>query len=378
MRRVTTVAAAAVVGLIAVTSWLMAAEYRGPVPRGNFEPRRLEPWTLTGADADARRNDALARATFAVPGDWQPAVDPDAATGDPLMGAVPACRFVAAEPSGTTAKFDCVFAGGDTVKVKYGRNSEIHAEAAATRLLRRLGYAADTVVLIPRLRCYGCPRYPFFVEQLHARLGLPLLPPDANDGYTDFEWVAAERKFPAPAIETPAHKGWHWWELDRSQAPRADLDAFRLTAMFIAHWDNKGANQRLVCLDDTPPAASGACARPLAMTQDLGASFGPLKVNLARWRELPVWQDRKACLVSMRAFPFGGATFEDAIISEAGRLQFLERVAAITDSEIERLFADARFPQFQVGTDEERDLKAWRTAFRDRVDQIDKAGPCPS
>ena len=355
----------------------MAAEYPGPAPPGNFEPRRPEPWMLTGSEGEALRLEALARATFDLPDDWRPADNASAQADNPLARPVPACRFVATEPSGTTPKFDCVFEGGETVKVKYGRNSEIHAETAATRLLRLLGYAADTVTIVPRLRCYGCPRYPFFVEQFRAVFDLPLRSPGAG-GYTDFEWVAVEQKFAAQAIETPTAKGWHWWELDRSQAPRADLDAFRLTAMFLAHWDNKGENQRLVCLDDPPPVVTGACARPLAMIQDLGASFGPLKVNLARWRDLPVWHDRTSCLVSMRALPFEGATFEDAIISEAGRLQFLRRIAAITDTEIERLFADARFPQFQVGTDEERDLKAWRAAFRHRVDQIAHAGPCPS
>ena len=356
----------------------MAAEYPGPAPGGNFEPHRIEPWMLTGSEGAALRLETLARATFDLPDDWRPADNADANAESPLRRPVPTCRFLATEPSGTTAKFDCVFEGGETVKVKYGRNSEIHGEAAATRLLRLLGYAADTVTIIPRLRCYGCPRYPFFVERLRARFDLLLQPLDASGGYTDFEWVAVEQKFTAQAIETPTRKGWHWWELDRSQAPRADLDAFRLTAMFLALWDNKGENQRLVCLDDPPPLVTGACARPLAMIQDLGASFGPLKVNLARWRDLPVWHDRTACLVSMRALPFEGATFEDAIISEAGRLQFLKRVATITDTDIDRLFADARFPQFQVGTDEERDLKAWRSAFRSRVDQIAHAGPCPS
>jgi hypothetical protein len=114
------------------------------------------------------------------------------------------------------------------------------------------------------------------------------------------------------------------------------------------------------------------------MIQDLGATFGPLKVNMARWRELPIWLDRDECTVSMRSLPFQGATFPDAAISEAGRLQFASRMAAITDADIERLFADARFPQFQVGTDRARDLKAWQAAFRHRVDQIVNAGPCPA
>jgi hypothetical protein len=372
-RRASIVAAIAV-GLVAVTGWVTSADYRGIVPGGDYVPRRIESLTLTGSDAAARRLDALARATFDAPLDAAAAYPQE---NDPLARPVPACRFLPSEPSGTTAKFDCVFEGGDVVKVKYGRNSEIHAEAAATRLINMLGYASDTVTIVPRLRCYGCPRYPFLVERLKSWFDIPLVQQDPSSGYTDFEWVAVERKFPKPAIETDTLKGWSWWELDSLPDPRGDIDAFRLTAMLLAHWDNKGENQRLVCLDEAP-SPDGTCARPLAMMQDLGASFGPLKVNLARWRDLPVWQDRNACLVSMRALPFEGATFGDTVISEAGRLQFAARVGAITDAAIERLFAEARFPQFQAGTDDEGDLKAWTDAFRHRRDQIVNGGPCPS
>jgi hypothetical protein len=371
-------AAAVAVGLVAISSWLAAAEYRGVVPGGDFAPRYVEKWMLTGGDAAARRLDAIARATFDLPADAVPSsADGADSDGLALAGPVPACRFVETAPSGTTPKFECVFEGGQTVKVKYGRNPEVQAEVAATRLLRMLGYASDDVIMVPRLRCYGCPRHPYIVAQLRSTLGLPALAPvDTTSGYTDFEWVAIERKFPAPSIETGTEEGWAWWEMKRSQMPRADIDALRLTAMFLAHWDNKAGNQRLVCLDGTPPP-DRHCARPLAMMQDLGATFGPLKVNVARWHDLPVWDDRAACTISMRALPFGGATFPDARISEAGRRQFAARLAAITDADIERLFADARFPQYQVGTDGQRDLTAWSDAFRHRRDQIINAGPCP-
>jgi hypothetical protein len=274
------------------------------------------------------------------------------------------------------------------VKVKYGHDAEIHGEAAATALLRMLGYAADTVTIIPRLRCYGCPRHPFVAAHLRRTFFRPFIPDEIPGGYTDFEWVSVEQRFPAPAIETDSTAGWEWRELDYADAPRAEVDAFRLLAAFLAHWDNKSQNQRLVCLDQLrlPPSrdalrwtgkadtASGTvCERPLAMIQDLGASFGPPKVNLARWRDLPVWHDRTTCTLSMRALPFEGATFEDVTVSEAGRALAAERLGAITDVAIERLFADARFPQFQAGTADERDLKAWTQAFKSRVRQISDA-----
>ena len=315
-----------------------------------------------------RRQDALRRAVFETEdhSDIQPAHQSSPFASDDA----PTCRFVPAAPSGTSAKFDCVVEGGEILKVKYGRNPEIHAETAATALLRMLGYPADRVTIVPRLRCYGCPRFPFLVSYLEDVFSLPLRGADDRDGFAEFEWVSVEQRFPAPSIETEDQKGWSWWELDRSLAPRADVDALRLTAMFLAHWDNKGENQRLVCLDGPPPGPNAHCERPLALIQDVGATFGPSKVNLARWRNMPVWRDRASCTISMAAFPFAGASFPDARISEAGRAKLAARLTAIADADVARVFTDARFPQFQVGTDDEGDLKAWVEAFRYRADQI--------
>jgi hypothetical protein len=372
-------ATALLVSFIGVSTWLAAADYATIPPRGDFQERERPDLTLTGPHAKRARLDALARATFIVPPDF-PRFHPDVPA--PLRRPVPSCFFLPSELSGTTPKFDCVFAGGDTVKVKYGHDAEIHSEAAATALLAMLGYGADTITIVPRLRCYGCPRHPFVAAHLRKTFHMPFLPESVPGGFTDFEWVAVEHKFPAPAIETDLVSGWEWRELDRVNAPRDEVDAFRLLAAFLAHWDNKSQNQRLVCLDPPSPASpaglrrDGPCTKPLAMIQDLGASFGPPKVNLARWRDLPVWYDRTTCLVSMRALPYEGATFEDVQIHEAGRALAASRLATITDAQIERLFADARFPEFQAGTGDERDLKAWTAAFRDRVRQIAEA-KCP-
>jgi hypothetical protein len=194
-----------------------------------------------------------------------------------------------------------------------------------------------------------------------------LTPPSlVGNGYTDFNWVSVERRFEAPAVETDDEQGWGWWELRGSQATAAELDAFRLLAVFLAHWDNKASNQRLVCLD-------ADCSRPLAMLQDVGATFGPTKVNLSRWRSEPIWTDRTRCTVSMRRMPFGGATFPDARISEAGRALLATALGAMSREQIGSLFTEARFPEFHSGTDDERDLNAWVSAFEHRVDQIANA-----
>jgi hypothetical protein len=78
----------------------------------------------------------------------------------------------------------------------------------------------------------------------------------------------------------------------------------------------------------------------------------------------------------MAALPFQGASFPDGQISEGGRAKLASRLTTITDDDVERLFADARFPQFQIGTDETSDLKAWAAAFRHRADQVTTAR-CP-
>ena len=377
----------ATLAVAGVSTWLLTAEARGVLPSGAFEPERRADWPVTDTNAEAIRRDALTRAAVRLPGPLRGTrptygspfdvgrVPPSGPAGsaDPLT-----CRYLADEPSGTSAKFNCVLDGGEIVKVKYSRNPEIPAEAAATRLLTLLGLPADEVRIVPRVRCYGCPRFPFLATQLLSLAHVPTLlgPHGYSNAYTDFEWPAVERRFDAPAIRTPAVEGWAWFELASSQAPQQDLDALRLLAVFLAHWDNKSENQRLVCLDGVAARPDQPCMRPLLMIQDLGATFGPTKVNVATWRDLPVWADRRACTVSMKALPYQGATFPDWRISEAGRAQLAEALSALSREQIEGLFRDARFPEFQSATDDGRDLAAWTSAFEHRVYQIATAGPC--
>ena len=284
------------------------------------------------------------------------------------------CRFVPRMPGGTSFKFDCALPTGEIIRVKYGHEPEIHAEIAATRLLTALGYAADHMYLVPRVRCQGCPANPFVTMAVLDRLGLGAPEHGSRDGFTDFEWVAVERKFEAPAIEDDDREGWAWWELKNANAPRDEIDALRLLAVFLAHWDNKADNQRLVCLDAGYRA--GECRQPLLMIQDVGATFGPGKVNLSQWRQQPMWLDRGTCTVSMRAMPFGGSTFDDARISDAARVQVGRALAAFSDEELRSWFAAARFPEFYSTTDDRKDLDAWVRTYRYRVSQILDAGPC--
>ena len=364
---------------ISLSAYLAASQHHGSQPAGDYNPRRVPDWQLSGAGAEDRRTAMLQRAEWRL----SPADAGALAPAEPLetfAGSVRECRFLNDPPSGTTAKFNCVLDGGIVIKVKYGRNPEIQGEVAGTRVLRALGFPADEVAIVPRLRCYGCPRDPFLtsVASNWTYTRNLLGPAGFDSGYTDFRWVAIERRFAAPAIETPEVKGWAWWEVRQANSHRADLDALRLAAVFLAHWDNKTENQRLVCLDGPPPSPAPDCIRPLGMIQDLGATFGPTKVNIGSWATLPVWTDRATCRVSMRALPWKGGTFPDVQISEAGRRQLAIGLAGLTDDRLRDIFRSARFPEFQTATDDEHDLQQWVGAFRNRAAQVVNAGPCPA
>jgi hypothetical protein len=358
------------------SAWLLAAEYRERAPAGAFAPRERPPWPLSPTGAAHVRADALRRARVRLAMPPVPAIDLDIV--EPAL----ACRFIARAATGTTPKFDCALESGEVIKVKYGRNPELPGEVAATRLISALGFASDRMSIARVVRCYGCPRSPFMAMRLLQVTGMPEWPPvlGTADGYSEFSWAAVERKFDAYAIELPERAGWGWWELKyvdpREGSSREDLDALRLLAVFLAHWDNKDENQRLACLD-MPGAVDAPCARPVALLQDVGATFGPIKVNLARWATTPVWADRATCTVSMKALPYGGGTFPDARIGDTARRQLARQLAAIPRGDVRALFAAARFPQHYSSTDDERDLDAWEAAFTGRVRQIAEAGPCP-
>src|SRR5712671_1849216 len=229
------------------------------------------------------------------------------------------CRFVDTAVSGTTAKFDCTRDDGTRIRVKYGWTDETHGEVAATHLLAALGFGADDVSMARRVRCYGCPRWPMLARQAAGRLHLDaLLREHINyDRYSDFEWVSVERRGRTNELKFGDQEGWSWNELSvidpaLGGAMRAEVDAFRLIAMFLNHWDNKASNQRLICpsLQETR-GDTQVCDHPLAMIQDVGSTFGPKKVNLEAWSASPVWADASSCTLSMKHLPYDGSTFQD-------------------------------------------------------------------
>lgn len=324
------------------------------------------PWSA------ASRRDALSRAiVWERPPVAVKAADLSAPSHE-LPGEV-TCTFRVAPVRGTVRKFTCDLEGGERIRVKYA-GPEPHGEVAASRLLLALGFGADRVGFVERLRCRGCPWAPFATMSavtlaratgLYERVV-------RHEGEVTFEHVMVERHFEREQIRTADVEGWTFEELARiGTASRPHADALRLLAVFLAHWDNKAENQRLVCLSGAPDA-QGRCARPFAMLQDVGATFGPRKVNLRRWREAPIWRDRARCEVGMEHLPHGGATFVPVQISEAGRRFLATALRDLSRSQIEGLFRGARFAPRYGSIDE------WTDAFEARVAQIADGAACPA
>lgn len=361
-------------GIIATVMMTQAARSGAPAAPAKKATRNVS--------AEERR-DALARARV-----WRKPPVPlaQARLGAPLsQPASLACRFLITDLGGTAQKFDCVLENGDRIRVKYGRTPEIPSEVAATRLLHALGFGADEVMLVERLRCYGCPAEPFVTMK-----AVDLTDTDGlyrkfvnYDDYQDFEWVAVEKKHWGRPIASDEAKGWAFFELGtvdaaKGGAPRAHVDALRLLAVFLAHWDNKSENQRLVCLSEQDWPEGGTCNVPFAMLQDTGGAFGPRKVDLEGWTNAPVWDDRAQCVTSMATMPHDGATFNAVRITEAGRRHLSSLLGQLSDQQIHDLFAGARFDR---GTGllnrEVAPIPAWVAAFKARVRAISEGPACP-
>lgn len=372
-------------------AWLWAS-YRTAddrLPAGAYEPITEPHWEVAADQAQAIRDDALARARV-----WRQPADPidrvdltrNPGDGDPLDPTQPiSCKFLPRATRGTTPKFDCILPGGEVVKVKYGGTAESHAEVAAARLLAALGFGSDRMYVVPRVRCFGCPISPFRTYQALelARLDGTYTRRIDYAHYRDFEWPAVERRFKAASIDTPEVKGWGFYELDkvdpaRGGSTRAHVDALRLMAVFLHHWDNKAENQRLVCLAAPEGDRNAPCPSPFAFLQDLGSSFGPHKVNLESWSTRRVWSDAASCELNMKDMPFAGATFTTVRITEEGRRFLAGELRQLSEPQIRALFTAARFPEYHSRREAGADVANWVRAFQQKVREIADRGPCPS
>jgi hypothetical protein len=295
---------------------------------------------------------------------WHPPSTPisQADLGNGRAPELVTCRFKPESLGGTAPKFDCLLDTGEEVRIKYGRGPE---------------------ALVKKLRCYGCPDEPFTTMTTLRLTRAERVYPRFIDysEYEEFEWVALERKYPGRPIETDAGEGWALFELDgvdpqKGGAPRAHVDALRLMAVFLAHWDNKAENQRLVCDAREWPEGT-VCPEPFLLLQDVGATFGPSKINLPKWAAAPIWEDRATCVATMRGLPYDGATFRPARISESGRRLTADLLSQLSDSQLADLFAGARFDKRRVWFKRDTPVTAWIEAFKAKAAAISAGPPCP-
>lgn len=373
------------------------------LPSGSYTPR-VESRTLRMPEEKARdlRDDAFTRAqvwsTPAVPVGQADLLNNPTGEGSFRADDEVACKFLPKLVSGRSPKFQCVLPDGRVLRVKYGANPEVQTEVAATRLLEALGFGADRVYAVKKVRCFGCPDDPFTlltcISSQFAAVKQDCLRLYGKEGpkgkielkvdygkYSDFDNVAIEQQKQGQDIAVGESEGWEWSELAKIDAPRggatrAERDALRLMAVFLNHWDNRSDNQKLLCLPGGSSSADdGSCAAPFAFMHDLGGTFGRVggakderKLDLEGWKSVRIWKDDATCRVEIESPAFHGATFGEVRISEDGRRFLADLLGQLEGRQIRGLFVGARFPA---------DERYWAAAFEDKVRQIAARPPCP-
>jgi hypothetical protein len=257
------------------------------------------------------------------------------------------CAFVYPEKplTGNTPKFNCELKKGDAAKVKYdAKNGEVYAEVAASRLLWALGFKTD--VMVPTVvTCRNCPPDPFATSAADWQQGMP-----KTVATRTFDPAVIERPFVGHPIEVTGFEGWAWPELDKLNpggggSSRAEIDAFKLLAVFIQHSDTKPEQQEIVCADPgtrIDGQGNETCASPWLVIKDLGGTFGKAtrlnssKMNLGDWDSVTVWKDAAQCVGDLpRSFT---GNLDDPKISEAGRRFLAQQLTRLSDKQLRDLF----------------------------------------
>jgi hypothetical protein len=302
------------------------------------------------------------------------------------------CEYI--EPKeqlkGKWPKFLCKTRKGHVVRVKYGeQNKEIYAEAAASRLFWALGFYADEVYPV-QVKCNKCPENPF-------------KPEEGKRGTFLFKDALIERDFNGEVIEDKEDQGWSWKELekvksDEGGAPRGQLDALRLLAVFVQHSDAKPDNQRIACYPDyvMDPERDGKayCAQPVLMVQDLGATFGSglnvmsiSRVDLKSWESKEIWNtplEAKTrektgaghCIGNITSSHLAGEEgLTDPIITEEGRRFLADLLNQLSDQQIRDIFRVGRVDQLddvieEKGATRKVTVEDWAAVFKKKRAEI--------
>jgi len=297
----------------------------------------------------------------------------------PATGETIECTHVKKKMTGNTPKFACALADGHELKVKYGGdNGEVYAEVLGTRLLWALGFGADRMYSV-RIVCHDCPK----------TLNGMTSGPDKQV----FDPAAIEHKMSGAPFRPD--EGWTWEELEwvseeAGGAPRAQVDALKLLAVFMQHTDTKREQQRLICREESKHDAAEEqkelkgqmpCAQPFMYINDLGVTFGRANrgngnktgsTNLSEWARTSVWKDGAACVGNLPKSATG--TLDDPVISEEGRRFLADLLVQLSDQQIRDLFESARVTLRVRDPHEPRSglptVDEWVDAFKQKRDQI--------
>jgi hypothetical protein len=281
------------------------------------------------------------------------------------------CDYMDVKLSGHSPKFVCRIGDGDQVKVKYGgQNGEVYGELLATRLLWALGFGADRMYQVEVI-CRGCPE----------SLGGVALPNHERQFFP----ALVERKMSGLEWSPDGREGWAWSDLDVAPAgegaPSAHRDALKLLAVLLQHTDSKREQQRILCLDAEVTKGSTECARPFLMINDVGLTFGRANlrnrnsigsVNLAGWRETPVWKGDQGCVGNLhRSFT---GTLSDPVIGEQGRAFLADLLSQLSDEQLIDLFeaarVDLRLREPGKLSSGDATVAEWVRAFKDKRQEV--------
>lgn len=306
---------------------------------------------------------------------------------------------------------------GDKLKVKYfktkrgriiPRQREGFTEVAATRFFWSLGIPADRMYPVESVICDGCEKDPYGREQSKAA-----------SGNQEFPMVTIERKLEGKRIEPIGWKhrhgnkrGFHMDELGQfigNDKQQKQIEFIHLASTVINFYNAVYFQNRLFCpkyiKTETGRLVKGydkktrKCHRPVAMIQDVGASFGRKRKpgdgpfnprgDIEAYKTEKVWADKSKC---QPFYPMGHRRRPKRhfFVRESVRQEFVRRIEKV-EPYIEDIVRLARFEKIdsryrrkvrkKLGTRDEKAIdeaiiNEWTQIIKRRIADI-KSARCP-
>jgi len=298
------------------------------------------------------------------------------------------------KPHGKSRKFRCLLPDGEELKVKYSikgkkDNAEVRTETLGSRLLNAFGFGSDRIHIVSKIRCFGCSLDPFKDDVDDSSK----LNPDFSK-YTDFEFVALERKFPGQEIKNEkGNTGISIQEMgladeNKGGSSPTEIGALYLMMAFLTHTDNKADNHQLLCVD----GKDENCKAYRSIIHDSGVimggrfrlfdrkkgilfvpAFTSKALHFNEWNGSKIWDDKNDltdCKLGMKADP--SMPNLNMRISESSRKMVVEMLQQISDKQLRDLFNGIKIQEFSRLNEEDRDVEKWVQLFRKRQSTIEQ------